>query len=234
MSRNEAANRCPDGAVVGGDPAVIAIQKGVDRRPGVVDAAGKIWRCHAGPGQVILQLQANFGGFRQACRQQLPAYRVGKSHYLLSFCQFPDNVVDEVGTGCGLQILRPYQGCWRRLLLPGHFGSILEMSNLTTVPGTSPYPRQASNVICDRLTSRTPDPHRSSNVFVANRPARDQLLGSQPPQEPAVQVQSDGFAQIGWVTGHQGIPLDLQKQLGQTLAIGWFVAFAIQLHTSAL
>ena len=54
MSRNEAANRCPDGAVVGGDPAVIAVQEGVDRLPGVVDAAGKIWRCHAGPGQVIL------------------------------------------------------------------------------------------------------------------------------------------------------------------------------------
>src|SRR5664280_3769175 len=54
MSRNEAANRCPDGAVVGGYPAVIAIQKGVNRLPGVVDAAGKIWRCHAGPGQVIL------------------------------------------------------------------------------------------------------------------------------------------------------------------------------------
>src|ERR1035441_8056239 len=44
MSRNEAANRCPDGAVVGGDPAVIAIQKGVNRLPSVVDAAGKIWR----------------------------------------------------------------------------------------------------------------------------------------------------------------------------------------------
>src|ERR1039457_4550692 len=80
MSRNEAANRGSDRAVVGGDPAVIAVQKGVDRLPGVVDAAGKIWRCHAGPGQVILQLQANFGGFRQACRQQLPAYRAGKSH----------------------------------------------------------------------------------------------------------------------------------------------------------
>src|ERR1022692_3139685 len=80
MSRNEAANRCPDGAVVGGDPAVIAIQKGVDRLPGVVDTAGKIWRCHAGPSQVILQLQPNFGGFRQTRRQQLPSYRAGKSH----------------------------------------------------------------------------------------------------------------------------------------------------------
>src|ERR1019366_3551652 len=44
MSRNKAANRCPDGAVVGGDPAVIAIQKGVNRLPGVVDAAGKVRR----------------------------------------------------------------------------------------------------------------------------------------------------------------------------------------------
>src|ERR1019366_2862362 len=138
MSSNEVADRCPDEPVVGGNPAVMAIQKLIDRFPGVVDAAGKIRGCHAGPGQVILQLQPNFGGFRQACRQQLPAYRVGKSHCLFSFRQFPNNVVDEVGTGCGLQILRPYQS-WRRLLLPGHFSSILEVSDLATVPGTSPY-----------------------------------------------------------------------------------------------
>ena len=80
MGGDEVANRCPDESVVGGDPAVVAVQKLIDRLPGVVDAAGKIRRCHAGPGQVILQLQANFGGFRQARRQQLPAYRVGKSH----------------------------------------------------------------------------------------------------------------------------------------------------------
>src|ERR1035441_4025012 len=80
MGRNEVANRGPDEPVVGGDPAVVAVQKLIDRLPGVVDAAGKIWRCHAGPGQVILQLQANFGRFRQAGRQQLSAYRVGKSH----------------------------------------------------------------------------------------------------------------------------------------------------------
>src|ERR1039458_4389474 len=80
MSRNEVADRCPDKAVVGGDSAVVAIQKLIDRLPGVVDAAGEIWGCHAGPGQVILQLQANFGGFRQARCQQLPAYRAGKSH----------------------------------------------------------------------------------------------------------------------------------------------------------
>src|ERR1035438_978387 len=141
MSRNEAANRCPDGAVVGGDPAVIAVQKGVNRLPGVVDAAGKIRGCHAGPSQVILQLQPNFGGFRQARRQQLSAYRAGKSHDLFSFRQFPNNVVDEVGTGCGLQVLRSYQGWWRRrrLPLPGYFGSILQVSDLATVPGTSPY-----------------------------------------------------------------------------------------------
>src|SRR5664279_1951560 len=80
MGLNEIANCRPDETVVGGDPAVMAIQKLIDRLPGVVDAAGKIWRRHAGPGQVVLQLQANFGGFRQARRQQLPAYRVGKSH----------------------------------------------------------------------------------------------------------------------------------------------------------
>src|SRR5450756_1275883 len=111
---------------------------------------------------------------------------------------------------------------------------MLEVSDLATVPGTSPYTRQASNVICDRLTSRAPDPQRSSNVFVANWSARDQLLGPQPSQEPAVQVQGDGFPQIGWVAGHQDIPFDLQKQLGQTLAISRFVALAVQLHTSAL
>src|ERR1022692_2973857 len=54
MGGNEVANRCPDEAVVGGDPAVMAIQELIDRLPSVVDAAGKIWRCHAGSGQVIL------------------------------------------------------------------------------------------------------------------------------------------------------------------------------------
>src|ERR1019366_2593714 len=88
---------------------------------------------------------------------------------LFPFRQFPNDVVDEVGTGDGLQILWPYQG-WRRLLLPGHFGSILEVRDLATVPGPSAYGRQASNVIGDRLTSRTPDPHRGSNIFLANRP----------------------------------------------------------------
>src|ERR1035438_2473452 len=156
---------------------------------------------------------------------------------LFSLGQFPNNVVDEVGSGCGFEVLRPYQSWgWRRLLLAGHFSSIsiLEVRDLATVPGTSPYGQKATNVIGDRLTSRMPDPHRSSNVFMADRSAGDQLLGSQPPQEPAVQVQGDGFAQIGWVTSHQDIPLDLQKQLGQTLAISRFIALAIQLHTSAL
>src|ERR1035438_9075728 len=88
--------------------------------------------------------------------------------------------------------------------------------------------------ICDRLTSRTPDSHRSSNVFITSGSASDQLLGPQPSQEPSVQVQGNGFAQIGWVASHQDIALDLQKQLGQTLAIGWFVALAVQLHKSAL
>src|ERR1019366_6839824 len=105
--------------------------------------------------------------------------------------QFPNNVVDEVGTGCSLQVLRSYQSWLLRMLRPGHFGSILEVSNLATVPGTSPYGRQASNVICDRLTSRTPDPHRGSNVFVANRAARDQLLGPQSSQQAAPSLQDD-------------------------------------------
>src|ERR1035438_3354690 len=87
--------------------------------------------------------------------------------------------------------------------------------------------------MCDRLTSRTPDSHRSSNVFITSGSASDQLLGPQPSQEPSVQVQGNGFAQIGWVTSHQDIPFNLQKQLGQTLAVGWFVALAVQLHTSA-
>src|SRR5450759_2074236 len=126
--------------------------------------------------------------------------------------QFPNDVVDEVGTGCGLQILRPYQSWRRRLLLPGHFGAMLEVSNLGAISGPSPYGRQASDVIGDCLTSRAPDPHRSSNVFVADRAARDQLLGPQPSQESAVQVQGDGFPQIGWVAGHQDVSLDLQKQ----------------------
>ena len=86
-----------------------------------------------------------------------------------------------------------------------HFGSVLQVSNLGTIPGTGPYARQAGNVICDGLTSRAPDPHRSPYVFVAYRPAGDQLLGPQPPQEPAVQVQGDGFSQIGRVAGHQHI-----------------------------
>src|SRR5664280_1787105 len=64
MGGNEVADRGPDEAVVRGDPAVMAVQKLIDRLPGVVNAAGKIWRCHAGPGQVILQLQASFGRCR--------------------------------------------------------------------------------------------------------------------------------------------------------------------------
>ena len=47
-------------------------------------------------------------------------------------------------------------------------------------------------------------------------------------------VQGNGFSQVGRVTGHQDIALDFQKQLGQTLAIGWFITLAVQLHTSAL
>src|ERR1035441_5180839 len=144
MGGNEVANRCPDQPVVGGDPAVMAVKELIDRLPGVVDAAGKIWRCHAGPGQGILQFQPNLGRFRQTCRQQLLAYRVGKSHCLLPFRQFPNNVLDEVGTDGGVQILLPDQS-WRRwrLLLPWHFGSIsiLEVRDLGTVPSTSPYPR---------------------------------------------------------------------------------------------
>ncbi len=222
-------------AVVGGDLAVAAIQKEVERFPGVVDAAGEVRRCHAGPGQVILQLQPDFVGFRQAGRQQLLAYRVGNSHGCYS-PSVSSRTMSSMKSGraavcrsCG----RIRVGWWR-LLVSRYFGSILQVSDLATISGTSPYAGQASNVICDRLTSRAPDPHRSSNVFVANRSARDQLLGPQPPQEPAVQIQGDGFTQIGWVARHQDISFDLQKQLGQTLAIGWFVALTVQLHTSAL
>src|ERR1019366_8862719 len=39
MGGNEVANRCPDEAIVGGDPAVMAIQELIDRLPSVVDAA---------------------------------------------------------------------------------------------------------------------------------------------------------------------------------------------------
>jgi hypothetical protein len=42
MGGNEVADCGPDEAVVGGDPAVMAIQKLIDRLPGVVDAAGKV------------------------------------------------------------------------------------------------------------------------------------------------------------------------------------------------
>src|ERR1019366_3374435 len=80
MGCNEVADRGPDEAVVGRNPAVMAIEELIDRLPGVVDAASKISRCHAGPSQVVLQLQPDFGRFRQARRQQLPAYRVGESH----------------------------------------------------------------------------------------------------------------------------------------------------------
>jgi hypothetical protein len=62
MGRDEVANCCPDVAVVGGNPAVVAVQKLVDRLPGIVDTAGKVGRCHARSGQIILQLKTNFGG----------------------------------------------------------------------------------------------------------------------------------------------------------------------------
>jgi len=60
---------------------------------------------------------------------------------LFPFRQFPNNVVDEVGTGGGFEILRPYllyQSWRRRILLSGHFGSILEVSDLGTVPSPTP------------------------------------------------------------------------------------------------
>ena len=47
MGRNEIANRCPDEAVVGGDPAVMAIEELIDRLPGVVDAAFRFSRLAA-------------------------------------------------------------------------------------------------------------------------------------------------------------------------------------------
>jgi hypothetical protein len=53
------------------------------------------------------------------------------------------------------------------------------------------------------------------------------------PMELAVQVQGNGFPQIGGVASYQHIPLDLQKQFGQALAISRFVALTVQLHTAA-
>src|SRR5271166_2703194 len=80
MGSDEVANRCPDEPVVGGDRAVTAIQKEEECLPGVVDAAGEVRRCHAGAGQVVLQLEAYFVGVWQAGLQQLPAFRVRESH----------------------------------------------------------------------------------------------------------------------------------------------------------
>src|SRR5271157_2330752 len=80
MSGNEVANGCPDVAVVGGDLAVVAIQKVVERLASVVDVMGEIRRGQAGAGQVIQQLQADLIGFRKIGRLQLSACDVGKSH----------------------------------------------------------------------------------------------------------------------------------------------------------
>src|SRR5271167_772415 len=82
MGRNKVANRCPDEPVVGGDRAVTAIQKEEECLPGVVDATSEVRRCHAGAGQVVLQLEANFVGLWQAGLQQLPAFRVRESHVI--------------------------------------------------------------------------------------------------------------------------------------------------------
>ena len=71
-----------------------------------------------------------------------------------------------------LQILRALievggrEFCWF-----WHFGPILQVSNLRTIPSTGSYARQTGNVIGDGLTSRAPDPHRSPNVFMAYRAA---------------------------------------------------------------
>ena len=42
MSRNEIADRGPDEPVVGGDPAVMAVQKLIDRLQGVVDVNRRV------------------------------------------------------------------------------------------------------------------------------------------------------------------------------------------------
>src|SRR5271166_2283587 len=70
MGSDEVANRCPDEPVVGGDRTVTAIQKEEECLPGVVDAASEVRRSHSSPGQVILQLEANFVGFWQAGLQK--------------------------------------------------------------------------------------------------------------------------------------------------------------------
>src|ERR1039457_784413 len=67
MGGNEIANRGPDQAVVGGDPAVMAVKKLIDRLPGVVDAAGKIWGpVHLQPaGSALSRLSQSWRRFRQ-------------------------------------------------------------------------------------------------------------------------------------------------------------------------
>src|ERR1019366_4028400 len=89
--------------------------------------------CRCGPGN-----PATPGELRWLPASSLPA-AAGvprrKEPRLFTLGQFPNNVVDELGTGDGLQILRPYQSWrWRRSLLWWHFDSILGVRDLATVP----------------------------------------------------------------------------------------------------
>ena len=84
--------------------------------------------------------------------------------------------------------------------------------------------------------SRTPQFLRGETVLPEIRfLCRNSCTGADPERDSGCscvgEIQGDGFPQIGWVTGQQHIPFDLQKQLGQTLAVGWFVTLAVQLHT---
>ena len=119
----------------------MAVQKLIDRLPGIVDAAGEVRRCHAGPGQVILQLQTNLGRFRQACLQQLPAYRVGKSHGYYS-PSVSSRTMSSMKSGLAAVSADPVAvsqlkvgGC---CCFSWHFGSILEVSDLAYDPQHEP------------------------------------------------------------------------------------------------
>ena len=80
------------------------VQKLVDRLPGIVDTAGKVGRCHARSGQIILQLKTKFGGLGYIGGQKLLSCRVGESHWLFALRQLTNDVVNEPGITCGLQI----------------------------------------------------------------------------------------------------------------------------------
>ena len=121
-----------------------------------------------------VQLTATINGVRKTMLRQVEA---GSSYASQSdfAVQFGLGNATEIDA---LEILWPDQSWrWRRrTVVLWHIGPVLQVSNLGTIPGTSSYARQASNVVIDCLPSRAPDPHRSSYVFVAHRAAADQPL----------------------------------------------------------